>query len=234
MRETIVNKYNHTVGRIKGCFIDLEIRFRFHGLSSMENMACAEKNWKRFYEQASKHVAPIELVDCDSAGSEFSDFEELISPMVDERCYCALCSALIQCLRIEIVNNENACYGIIDGIDKLNSACYNLGRAELYAELEIERGSNSTRASKGGVARNEKNNENRELLSKKLKEQINDLKNKGEKMNQSEFIEKVFASMYGYATEKRMKYSEGNFDRILLDILKEDLYDLFRAHVYKR
>lgn len=217
MREIIVKKHKYTVGRIKDLFLNLEIKFRFHDISSKDNLAAAEKNWLRFYGLASSYVAPVELVDSDDGASSY--FESPDSPIEDTRCYGALFGALIQCFQIGIVNDEEAYCGILDGVDKLNSAWYKLGKAELYAEMEIESADNSARGKARADARHKDNRANKELITTKLKEAIvTKLPGLG-KTSRDGFLEKVAGGIYKFSRENGMSYEESNFHDYLLKIM---------------
>lgn len=235
MREIIVKKHKHTVGRIKDLFLSLEIKFRFHSVNSKDNLADAEKKWLRFYELASSYVAPVELVDSDAIEDGSSDFEGPDSPITDARCYRALLSALIFCLKVDVINDENAYYGILDGVDKLNSAWHKLGQAELYAEIEIESADNSVRAAKGGILKNNKFVENRIKLAEVLRGRILDAKDGKVRMTKGGFIEGIKEEVFEIAADHKMGYCHSNFERILSDVLKEkELDDLFKIHLAKR
>lgn len=235
MREIIVKKHRYTVGRIKDLFLNLEIKFRFHDVNSKDNLTDAEKNWLQFYDLASSYFAPVELVDSDAIEDVSSDFEGPDSPIADARCYRALLSALIFCLKIDVVNDENAYYGILDGVDKLNSAWYKLGQAELYAEMEVESADNSVRAAKGGILKNNKFVANRIKLAGVLRGRILDAKDRKVRVTKGDFINGIKEEVFEFAADHKMGYCYSNFERILLDVLKEkELDDLFKIHLAKR
>lgn len=233
MREVIVKKRKYTVGRIKDLFLNLEIKFRFQDINSKDNLAAAEKSWLRFYKLASSHVSPVELVDSDDGASSY--FESPDSPIADERCYGALLSALIFCLKVDVVNDKNAYYGILDGVDKLNSAWHKLGQAELYADMEMESADSSVRAGKGGILKNNKFVANRIKLAGVLRGRILDAKDGKVRMTKGEFIVGIKEDVFEFAADHKMGYCYSNFERILLDVLKEkELDDLFKIHLAKR
>lgn len=233
MRKIIIKKHKHTVSRIKELFVFLEIKFRFHDVNSKDNLVATEENWLRFYELASSYVAPVELVDIDDGASSYFDSPD--SPIEDTRCYGALFGALIQCFQIRIVNDEEAYCGILDGVDKLNSAWYKLGKAELYAEMEIESADNSARGKARADARHKDNRANKELITTKLKEAIvTKLPSMG-KISRPDFLDKVVGEIYSFSKNNGMEYKEDGFHDYLLKLMSadKDLSALFREYCSK-
>lgn len=236
MREIIVNKCNSTIDRIKDCFLYFEIKFRFHDVRSEENLSSAKKNWSRFYEMARCYMAPIELVDDEVNRDASTDFLRIDSPIDDEQCYSALQGALIACLKVEIVNDPNAFYGILDGVDKLNIAWYNLGRAELYAEIQVEGFNNYIRAAKGGAVKNAGGNEKKMLLAEELKRIILDVKDSKGRMSRNVFVDFVTPRIIAYTDECGISYTEDQIDWQLFDIIRnnKEVSDLFKTFIAKK
>ncbi|MEQ6289642.1 hypothetical protein ACFPAG_03350 [Vogesella sp. GCM10023246] len=201
-----------------------------------------DQAWKAFYQQVEDFLSTSYFVDEDDVVmeevSDSADNEVYIPSIIGQDAYDFLFSALRCCLQIGKINSALFKEEVVlsDWIDKLAAGYRQLGKASAYGDAFYFKAQDTFRASKGGAVKNEKSNEDREILAIEVRRHILVVKSSKGRMSQSSFVNLIFADMRIFVDKNGLKCSDSTLEKRLKYIIKEDdeAKDLFNKYIAKQ